>query len=69
MPMSKQEMDIIASQKDDALALMQAARVSLLQTSPFYGVLISGLPLVCNYTFCDTAATDMTHIYYNPEFY
>ena len=68
MPMSKAEFDIIASQKDDALALMQAARVSMLQTNPFYGVLVSGLPLVANWSWCDTAATDMTHIYYNPEF-
>ena len=62
MPMSKVEFDIIASQKDDALALMQAARVSMLQTNPFYGVLVSGLPLVANWSWCDTAATDMTHI-------
>lgn len=59
---------IIASQKDSALKMLQAARMYLIEKLPFYGTLLSGLQFVENHTWCSTIATDHKRIYYSPEF-
>lgn len=62
------EYEMIKSLDNEALKLIKAARIVLLQNYPFYGTLISSMPLICNFTWLETAATDHRNIYYNPEF-
>ena len=38
--MNQKELDIVMSQKDEALKLIQAAKIALLRNRPFYGALI-----------------------------
>lgn len=66
--MDSRSSEIIAAQKDDALRMLQAARMYLLEKLPFYGTLLSGLQFVENHTWCSTMATDHKRIYYSPEF-
>lgn len=66
--MNQKELDIVMSQKDEALKLIQAAKIALLRNRPFYGALIGSLPLYPDATWLPTAATDGRNIYYNPEF-
>lgn len=63
-----EEHELIRSQKDEALKLLQAARIALLNNYPFYGTLVSSLPLVADWDWLPTAATDHRHLFYNPEF-
>lgn len=66
--MYPEEYEMIAALKDDALKAVQAARIALLQHRPFYGTLLSSMPLIGDWRWCSTAATDHRNIYYNPEF-
>lgn len=66
--MFAEESEMIKALKGDALKAIQAARIALLQHRPFYGTLLSSMPLIADYTWCSTAATDHRNIYYNPEF-
>ena len=63
-----EESKMIAALQEEALNKMQAARIALLNNMPFYGLLLSGLPLEANWTWLSTAATDHRKLYYNPEF-
>lgn len=66
--MYPQEIEMVKALKDDALKAIQAARIALLQYRPFYGTLLSSMPLIADWRWCSTAATDHRNIYYNPEF-
>lgn len=66
--MLKEEYESIAALTKEALECVQSARISLLNTHPFYGTLLTGMPLVPEFSWCPTAATDHRNIYFNPEF-
>lgn len=66
--MYAEEAEMIKALKDDALKAIQAARIALIQYRPFYGTLLSSMPLIADWRWCSTAATDHRNIYYNPEF-
>lgn len=66
--MYKDESEMISKLQDEALKLIQSARIALLQHRPFYGTLLSSLPIIADWRWLPTAATDHRNLYYNPEF-
>lgn len=66
--MQKDEYEMIAKLEKDAVKVIQSARIALLKYRPFYGTLLSSLPLVANWKWLPTAATDHKNLYFNPEF-
>lgn len=66
--MYKDESEMIAKLEKDALKVIQSARIALLQKRPFYGTLLSSLPIIADWRWLPTAATDHRNLYYNPEF-
>lgn len=66
--MYAEEAEMIKALQGDALKGIQGARIALLQHRPFYGTLLSSMPLIADWRWCSTAATDHRNIYYNPEF-
>ena len=62
------EYEMIKAQEPEARRRIQAARIALLSVRPFYGTLLSSMPLVANWEWCTTAATDGKHLFFNPEF-
>lgn len=66
--MLQDEYEMIERLDGEALKILKAARIVLLQNYAFYGTLVSAMPLICNFTWLETAATDHRNIYYNPEF-
>ncbi len=62
------ESKMIEVLKDEALKVIQGARISLLRSRPFYGTLLSSMPLVADWHWLSTAATDHRNIFFNPEF-
>lgn len=66
--MENSEKLIIESQQEEALKMIQAAKIVLLRNRPFYAALVGSMPLVMNCDWLPTAATDGRNLYYNPEF-
>ncbi|QPI14801.1 DNA repair ATPase [Salmonella phage GEC_vB_MG] len=66
--MYKDESEMIEKLQKDALKVIQSARIALLQQRPFYGTLLSSLPIIADWRWLPTAATDHRNLYYNPEF-
>ncbi|AUE23255.1 putative metallopeptidase domain protein [Raoultella phage Ro1] len=66
--MYKDESEMISKLQDSALKKVQSARIALLTNRPFYGTLLSGMPLIVDCSWLPTAATDHRNLYFNPEF-
>lgn len=66
--MYQNEYNMIGNLEQEARRRIQAARIALLSVNPFYGTLMSSMPLVANWEWCTTAATDGKHLFFNPEF-
>lgn len=66
--MYKDEYELIKEQESEARRKIQAARIALLSVNPFYGTLMSSMPLVANWEWCTTMATDGKNLFFNPEF-
>lgn len=66
--MKIEEYEMIKTQEPEARRRIQAARIALLSVRPFYGTLLSSMPMVANWEWCSTMATDGKHLFYNPEF-
>lgn len=66
--LSPEERILIEDQVQEALKRINAAKMYLTLQRPFYGRLLSSLPLLMNCTWLPTMATDGFNIYYNPEF-
>ena len=47
---------------------LRAARIKLLISQPFFGVISIKLLIIENNTWCKTMATDGRHLYYNHDF-
>lgn len=62
------EKESIMELADEALKKVQSARIALLTNRPFYGTLLSGMPLIVDCAWLPTAATDHRNLYFNPEF-
>lgn len=66
--MYPEEYEMIAKLEPEARRRIQAARIALLSVNPFYGTLMSSMPLVANWEWCTTCATDGKNLFFNPEF-
>ena len=66
--MYAEESVMIGELREEALDRVKAARIALLKDMPFYGTLLSGIPLVANWSWLETAATDHRNLFFNPEF-
>lgn len=66
--MNIDESKMIGELQPEALRRVQGAKIALLEHRPFYGTLLASLPLIANWSWLETAATDHKAIYFNPEF-
>lgn len=66
--MSDDEFDIIQGQVDEARKLIEAASLQLMRCRPFYGTLISSMPVKEGTRWIATAGTDGRNLYFSPEF-
>lgn len=66
--MYPEEYKMIGNLEAEARRRVQAARIALLSVNPFYGTLLSSMPLISNWEWCSTMATDGKNLFFNPEF-
>lgn len=66
--MNEEELALADANEDQAEILLEAASLQLKRYKPFYGVLLSSMPLVKATETINTMATDGRNIYYSPEF-
>lgn len=66
--MSQEELDLANSRTEAAEKLLEAASLQLKRYKPFYGVMLSSMPLVRATEFINTMATNGRDILYSPEF-
>ena len=66
--MYQDEYELIQALEPEARRRVQAARIALLSINPFYGTLMSSMPLIANWEWVTTMATDGKNLFFNPEF-
>lgn len=66
--MGKEESSIVDSQVAAATEMVQATKLYMLNTRPFYGQLAGSLATIENHTWCSTAATDGRRLFFSAEF-
>lgn len=66
--MSQEEQDLIDAKVHPARIMLETASIHMLRYRPFYGALLSSMPLTEAKTWLTAAATDGRNIYFNPEF-
>lgn len=66
--MNEDELDLVRSQIPEARRIIELAHIQLCSYRPFFGVLLSSMPVKEASRWLGTAATDGRNLYYNPEF-
>lgn len=66
--MSNKELELANARTDEAEKLLEAASLQLMRYRPFYGVMLSSMPLVRATETINTMATNGRDIMYSPEF-
>lgn len=65
---SNEEKKMIQLQLNEAERIIEAASLQLMRFKPFYGVMLSSMPVKEASTWCSTMATDGRNLYFHPEF-
>ncbi|WBF77907.1 hypothetical protein W70_33 [Escherichia phage W70] len=63
-----EESNMIEMQVSEAERIIEAASLQLMRFKPFYGVMLSSMPVKKATEWCSTMATDGRNLYYHPEF-
>lgn len=66
--MSQQELEWANANTDEAEKLIEAASLQLMRFKPFYGVMLSSMPVIRATETINTMATNGRDIFYSPEF-
>lgn len=66
--MTEEERDLIKGTTKEAFRLIEAAKIQLMRYRPFYGTLLSNMPVYADTRWLPTIATNGRDIIFNPEF-
>lgn len=66
--MSAEELELANANTEEAEKLLEAASLQLMRYRPFYGVMLSSMPLVRATETINTMATNGRDLFYSPEF-
>ena len=66
--MTEDERDLIKGTTKEAFRLIEAAKIQLMRYRPFYGTLLSNMPVYADTRWLPTIATNGRDIIFNPEF-
>lgn len=66
--MSQQELELANARTEEAERLLEAASLQLMRYRPFYGVMLSSMPITRATSTINTMATNGRDLFYSPEF-